>query len=421
MINIGGSDIRKLYVGSTEIAKAYVGSELVYEKSNAPALPYDSEVEWLGSDSNAYIDTLIGGNNYYLRITGHFMYTTHVNYGAIYGNYVADSSNATRMVIGATSNSVLANLNTVCGTNGNTQVTCSINTKHFFLANYNHVIIDSSVTTVSNKTGGTTNSGNICLFNRSLTNTASRNIGLKIYDFQICDNGVLVRDFIPVRVGQVGYMYDKVSGELFGNVGSGSFTFGNDVQRTIPYDAEIEFIQNTASSCIITDYVPTGANIKIQGKFMPINYSAAYSPWFQAYTSESASAYRIVRANQNDASVYFTCGSKASSSGIQSVSLNTIYEFQLTMDTLILNGNSHTYTTRNGTTNTSKFAIFSSTSKSSFTRGKLYYFKVWDVGTVIFDFIPVRVGTVGYLYDKVSGELFGNNGTGSFTLGPDVS
>ena len=36
--------------------------------------------------------------------------------------------------------------------------------------------------------------------------------------------------------------------------------------------------------------------------------------------------------------------------------------------------------------------------------------------------IPVRKGTVGYLYDKVSGQLFGNaNSTGAFTLGPDVT
>lgn len=37
----------------------------------------------------------------------------------------------------------------------------------------------------------------------------------------------------------------------------------------------------------------------------------------------------------------------------------------------------------------------------------------------IIDLIPVRVGNVGYMYDKVSGQLFGNAGTGEFILGPD--
>ena len=37
----------------------------------------------------------------------------------------------------------------------------------------------------------------------------------------------------------------------------------------------------------------------------------------------------------------------------------------------------------------------------------------------IFDFIPVRVGDIGYLYDRMSGQLFGNQGTGAFIIGPD--
>ena len=36
-----------------------------------------------------------------------------------------------------------------------------------------------------------------------------------------------------------------------------------------------------------------------------------------------------------------------------------------------------------------------------------------------FDMIPVRKDGVGYMYDRVSGELFGNQGTGAFLIGPD--
>lgn len=48
------------------------------------------------------------------------------------------------------------------------------------------------------------------------------------------DNGVLVRDYIPVRRGTVGYLYDRVSGKLFGNAGTGAFTYGNDLPYPIP-------------------------------------------------------------------------------------------------------------------------------------------------------------------------------------------
>ena len=51
--------------------------------------------------------------------------------------------------------------------------------------------------------------------------------------------------------------------------------------------------------------------------------------------------------------------------------------------------------------------------------GRFYYLKIWDNGNLVADFIPVRKGTTGYMYDKVSGNLFGNSGTGDFILGND--
>jgi hypothetical protein len=46
-------------------------------------------------------------------------------------------------------------------------------------------------------------------------------------------NGVAVRDFIPVRKGQVGYYYDKVEGELYSPV-SGVLSFGPDKAPKLP-------------------------------------------------------------------------------------------------------------------------------------------------------------------------------------------
>ena len=58
------------------------------------------------------------------------------------------------------------------------------------------------------------------------------------------------------------------------------------------------------------------------------------------------------------------------------------------------------------------------------TRGvklRIASFQLWNNSgaDLAFDGISVRVGQVGYLYDRVSGTLFGNAGTGAFTIGPD--
>ena len=51
---------------------------------------------------------------------------------------------------------------------------------------------------------------------------------LKIASFSWRRNGELTLDFIPVRLGNIGYMYDRVSGEFFGNQGTGAFIIGPD-------------------------------------------------------------------------------------------------------------------------------------------------------------------------------------------------
>lgn len=60
-------------------------------------------------------------------------------------------------------------------------------------------------------------------------NTVNKPCRAWLHSLSITKNDTLVRDFIPVRVGTNGYLYDKVSGTLFGNEISGDFTLGNDI------------------------------------------------------------------------------------------------------------------------------------------------------------------------------------------------
>ena len=52
----------------------------------------------------------------------------------------------------------------------------------------------------------------------------------QIYYLKIEENGVAIRDFIPVRKDGAGYMYDRVSRQLFGpQAGAAPLTYGDDV------------------------------------------------------------------------------------------------------------------------------------------------------------------------------------------------
>ena len=51
----------------------------------------------------------------------------------------------------------------------------------------------------------------------------------------------------------------------------------------------------------------------------------------------------------------------------------------------------------------------------------IYYFKIYDNGTLIRDMVPVKdLSGVACMYDKVSGQFFYNAGTGDFIAGPEI-
>lgn len=51
----------------------------------------------------------------------------------------------------------------------------------------------------------------------------------RIYDLQFMIDDELCLDLIPVRIGLEGYMYDRVSGTILANSGTGSFIIGPDL------------------------------------------------------------------------------------------------------------------------------------------------------------------------------------------------
>jgi hypothetical protein len=219
MINIGGN-IGELYVGGTPIEKAYLGSQLVWEKS-APEM---IEIRYLVSTGTQYIETGIVPDS----STGIHTFVLCDNNTDSYFVGLRDTSENTRWCIGHLSAGFYYGYgsaqkkNRLSGTAAELWLNYMNNKK--FISSFN----DSSKN-VDLPTLPFTPVHNIRLFGSAGISASYSKWSGRIYYAQISQGSDLIMDLIPVRVGQVGYMYDKVSGNLFGNSGTGSFTLGPDV------------------------------------------------------------------------------------------------------------------------------------------------------------------------------------------------
>lgn len=188
-------------------------------------IPYQ-RVEFLLSKDKAYINTNISGNDDNLEINIDFLYTTYYNYYGICGNFLSNDHNATQIMLSQKDARALTTLNTKSA-GGGTGFPLKNNERTKVIFNSKYIIANGVYVERTNQTKGENNNNHILLF--TTTTSAMQNLGLRIYSFSISTKGKKLIDFIPVRVNNVGYMYDKVSGKLFGNVGTGEFILGPDL------------------------------------------------------------------------------------------------------------------------------------------------------------------------------------------------
>lgn len=202
-------------------------TELLRRRFGGKSLPYDAEIEWLGGSAGTLIDTGIVGNST-IEMDIVYSLTSHTNYAGIYGNYIDEDHSCTRTILTNLNNTnAYVNIGQRAGVSDTIAGVARKDAENHLIANSTSITING---TTYRPTGGvgTANTTNIALYNSRVDTLPSGTIGLKIMSCKIKQSNVPVRDFIPVRVGQVGYMYDKVSGQLFGNVGTGNFILGDD-------------------------------------------------------------------------------------------------------------------------------------------------------------------------------------------------
>lgn len=188
--------------------------------------------------------------------------------------------------------------------------------------------------------------------------------------------------------------------------------------ESLPYDAEVEYLQSDGNQYIDTGEVVIYASDVVE---MALNI-AITSGTPRQLNGANGSLFFGVNASQK-----FEVGGTAA--GTYNSNFHDWYLHCKTgrKVTGVIDGAVY-YGPVNVGTSTYEYAIFlfalgsrDNAAAQFFVKQKLKAAIIKKNGKVVKDFIPVRVGAVGYLYDRVSGELFGNAGTGSFTLGADVS
>ena len=188
----------------------------------------------------------------------------------------------------------------------------------------------------------------------------------------------------------------------------------------LPYDAEIEYLESkkVASQVIDTGFIPNQntiieAVVKLQnfGQDVHFVYGAGTGVW----------ANNIELYTWNDITLNFNGNKTLSSTNVPTSSFikivqqngkNSIYDLQ---GNLIKEGvfSETTFTCSN------TLVLFGLHRGNYIGLDTIKRLKVFDGITPVFDFIPVRVGQTGYLYDNISWRLLGQGDASAYNLGPD--
>lgn len=185
----------------------------------------------------------------------------------------------------------------------------------------------------------------------------------------------------------------------------------------MPYDAEVEYLESTG-----TQYIDTGLTSQLSDviniDFTPLSTLNNLQCVLGSQNANVAKCFVFTYSKNVQVSKPWGGASGFASAGafVVGVRINLIVDVpsrlaQLNELTPIDIGRP------NGSSlSTYLFCVNRNDSPYARTQMRLHSYSV--SGRI--DLIPVRVGTTGYMYDRISGQLFGNSGTGDFIVGPDV-
>ena len=199
-----------------------------------------------------------------------------------------------------------------------------------------------------------------------------------------------------------------------------------------PYDYEVEYLESDGYAYINTGYIPT-FQTKLDIKFMPMSsQGTSYNVYIMGSRIPYGwpdKAFSLLFPAATDSKLVFLARSTNGSVGLSSSVLDKVHTVVMAHNDNIgyIDGSQYNVGYGSDTTPyTIQIRLFrdnpNNDSPTALTaKVRIYYVKLYENNVLSFEAIPVVKNGVGYMYDTVSGRLFGNDGTGSFIIGPRKS
>lgn len=185
----------------------------------------------------------------------------------------------------------------------------------------------------------------------------------------------------------------------------------------LPYDAEVAYIEGTGTQKIEIPVSVIGGDDFAVGIRLYCTNTTKDGYLFGSTTSRAFFSQKFsYDDSSNMLTLASTIGGNATKGG-SLISLGEWHDYELSTSGKTVDG-IFTSLPRTITSFSSLFLMgYASSNGYPYRLSSCY---INHNGVRIYDMIAVRIGTAGYMYDTVSGELFGNVGSGTFILGPDI-
>ena len=257
----------------------------------------------------------------------------------------------------------------------------------------------------------------IYLFKGNQINEGSDPFTGRIYSLKFWRNGVLVRDFIPVRKGTVGYLYDRVSGKLFGNAGTGDFVLGQDV---VP----VEYIESHGTEWIDTGVTPD-FNLSMSATLCRTDTTAGFL--FGARQTNATNSFCLASFSTY---ARFDFGGNDSAQGqtkISPICDGKMHTISVAYPTITVDGTTGNMTPVSSFSLNQNIVLFANNTNGSITKYsgvRIAALRLYSNGVLVRDYQPVRVGSgstwEGAMMDVLTRRIYRNAGTGAFSYGNDL-